>query len=616
MKLEKILDNLNSFEKNAFLKIIDSIVSNSPKSFKEIEKILSDKNRDLKNMDNLNIVKVFSLVENEFREYIQDEFNNPMSQLDILIDILIRDGNSILKLEVFAGLYQNELVAINKRIKEFQKIFDEGYSDLEPSRIRDFKVYKECLSVAYLNDKEANQDPKITSDEQSIILTLAKELEIPQEESKLINYLIIPIKKIETEQIINNLRNLGIIFFSRKTNVLYVPDEVTGILRKIRGKELSDKFFRRVLRQLREPQINLVCRKHNIDWKLPLEQKIKEIIGKGISFTGVLRNDIFKEDLKITERKKFLNELIDKGLSITPAIKGVTIEEKIANLIDYFENIEKDERVSITRDGYEKLILDLSEQLPNIGNTVKLEFNLKDEKVLNIEYLLDFNIKPRDFLEILKPEELETFAKTAGIKIRGDIVQNILDFYKDSENIFIENFELIGYRDLNTLKENGIQIKESDLGVKFEEITKNIFKKLGFNVDEKLRKSMNTSKDQIDIVLNLGNNEIIIIECKTVKESGYNKFSSVSRQLKAYIGLSEKKSLKVIKSLLISPEFSDEFIKDCGLDYDLNLSLITAYSLKKILDSFKSTKLKQLPYNLLMRDVLIQEDRVIRAIAK
>jgi predicted transcriptional regulator len=38
MKLEKILDTLNSFEKNAFLKIIDSIIANSPKNAIEIEK--------------------------------------------------------------------------------------------------------------------------------------------------------------------------------------------------------------------------------------------------------------------------------------------------------------------------------------------------------------------------------------------------------------------------------------------------------------------------------------------------------------------------------------------------------------------------------------------------
>ena len=31
------------------------------------------------------------------------------------------------------------------------------------------------------------------------------------------------------------------------------------------NKEIADKFFKRVLRLLKEPQINLIARKHNID---------------------------------------------------------------------------------------------------------------------------------------------------------------------------------------------------------------------------------------------------------------------------------------------------------------------------------------------------------------
>ena len=114
----------------------------------------------------------------------------------------------------------------------------------------------------------------------------------------------------------------------------------------------------------------------------------------------------------------------------------------------------------------------------------------------------------------------------------------------------------------------------------------------------------------------MGNAELILIECKTIKESGYNRFSSVSRQLKAYIELAKHNDYKVIKSLLVAPDFSDEFVKDCGLDYDLNLSLIRASSLSKILDGFRNSKHKQFPYNLLMRDVLIQEERILKAIDK
>ena len=147
-------------------------------------------------------------------------------------------------------------------------------------------------------------------------------------------------------------------------------------------------------------------------------------------------------------------------------------------------------------------------------------------------------------------------------------------------------------------------------------MTKTIFTKLGFNVDEALRKKLNTDKDKIDIVINLGNNDLILVECKTSKDSGYNKFSSVSRQLKAYSKLANINNFKVIKSLLVTPDFSADFIKDCGLEYELNLSLITASTLNNILTGFKKSKHKQFPHNLLMRDVLIQEDRILAAMEK
>ncbi|MCF8297929.1 MAG: hypothetical protein K9J13_10330, partial [Saprospiraceae bacterium] len=62
MKLEKILDNMNSLEKNSFIKIIDNIIANNPKNFKVIDKILYDTEKSsLKSLDNVVISKIFSL---------------------------------------------------------------------------------------------------------------------------------------------------------------------------------------------------------------------------------------------------------------------------------------------------------------------------------------------------------------------------------------------------------------------------------------------------------------------------------------------------------------------------------------------------------------------------
>jgi hypothetical protein len=120
----------------------------------------------------------------------------------------------------------------------------------------------------------------------------------------------------------------------------------------------------------------------------------------------------------------------------------------------------------------------------------------------------------------------------------------------------------------------------------------------------------------MDIILNLGNNEVIIVECKTVKESGYNKFSTVSRQIKSYVEQAKKNGFTVVKSLLVAPDFSDDFVNECDLEFEINLSLITASSLVNILEGFKTSKHKQFPYQLLLKDVLIKEERILKAISK
>lgn len=617
MKLERILDNLNSLEKNSFLKIIDNIKSSNPRNCKEIDKILSTGSNDLKNIDSINIAKVFDLVKTEFSETVRSEFVDTTSQLDIFIDILIRDGNNILKLDWFSRLYDKEITTINKKTAELKKELENEKSELDLNRKRDYSIYKSCVNTAYRNDENNNRDSKITDDELSILLTLTKELELSQEEIKLINYLIIPPKKASIDEVVTFLKNIGIIFFSKKNNTIYVADEIVRVLRKIREKEVADKFYRRVLKTLKETQINSICRKHNIDFKeLSFESKIKQIINEGISFTNILINELCKDGTSLTEKKKLINDLWENGLKSQAPLKGSTIEEKVDNIILYFEEVEKDEKVGISIDGYEKLLIELNENIQTFKKLVFSEFEMSEETIINCSNLLDFNIKPRDILDILPNEELKQFIETKKLKSRGDLVQNILDAYKDTENLVIENYVSVGFRDLATLKENNISIKESELGLKFEEITKTIFEKLGFNVDEKLKKQLNTAKDKIDIVLNLGKNDIIVVECKTVKENGYNKFSSVSRQIKSYVDLAKKNGFNVVKSLLVAPDFSDEFVNDCDLEFEINLSLITANSLVNILDGFKNSKHKEFPYQLLLKDVLINEERILKAINK
>jgi len=617
MKLEKILDNLGSLEKNSFIKIIDNIISKNPNKIKEIEKILSISDKGLKSADSQNIAEIFELITEEFSETIKSEFANTSSQLDILIDIITRDGNNIMKQDWFSRLYELELKKIKKKINELKTSIKDDKSELTEQRKRDYIIYQSCVETAFLNDLENNREPKITDDELSILITLADKLELSQEEKKLINYLVVPVKQLDIDTIINNLKNIGVIFYSKKHNTIYVADEVVRILRKFRGKEIANKYLRRILKVLKTPEVNLIAKKHNIDRKLSNDDKIQEILKDGITVTSILSSEVYKDGTNLSDKKKYVNEFWSKRLNISASLKGVTLEDKIANLILYFENREKDEKVGISIDGYEKMLIELNETLPKLNKQIKEAFELQDEFVLKSDFLLDYNIKPRDILDLISEKEINNFITARNLKTRGDKILNILDNYKDAENLYLENYENIGFRKYTELKENGITIKESEIGVKFEELTKTILTKLGLTVDEDLRKSLNTKKDKIDIIVNLGNNELIIIECKTIKESGYNKFSSVSRQLKAYNDLAKRNDYKVRKLLLIAPDFSDDFVEDCELDVELDLSLLTASSLINILEGFKkSTKYKVFPYKLLMRDVLINADRIIKAISK
>ncbi len=612
MKLSQVLDKLNSLEKNSFIKIIDNIITEMKVNRKKIDSILTESEGQLKNIDNENISKVFNLVEDSYINYLKEEFVNIDAQTEVGLDIILRDGNCIMHRDWFSKLYEQEINTLNKKVKEFEKYLKSEESD---TRLRDYKIYKECVQTAFYNDLIHNREPTITIDEKSILDTLAKKLGLSHEEVRLLNAQIIKLEKTDIDNIIKDLKEIGVMFYSKKNYEVYIPDEIIRIIRKIRGKEVADKYFRRVLKYIKDSQVNLIAKRHNIDKNLNNSQKIKSIINQGANFTEVISEDIFKENQSKTDRKKFIDDLIDK-LKIKTFVRGVTMEDKINIIIDHFDSIEKDTKVGIAIDGYEKLLIDLDKILPNLNDKVRYEFELQSAKVLNSKFLLDYNIKPSDILDLLNDEDLKLVCEKTNSKTRGDNVQNILDSYKDSENIFLENYVNIGKRDFIKLKDNGISIKESELGIKYEELTKLIFSRMGFNVDESLRRKINNTKNKIDIILNLVKEEVILIECKTSKDRDYNKFSSVSRQLKAYQELVLGKKYNIIKTLLVADNFSDDFINECEVDFELNLSLIKSSSLIEIYTSFKNSKHKKFPINLIKRDVLINEERIIKALMK
>lgn len=100
------------------------------------------------------------------------------------------------------------------------------------------------------------------------------------------------------------------------------------LLRNIREKEVAEKFYRRTLKLFREPIINQIAKNHNIDRKMSISEKIEKIINDGVSLTSILTIEIYKDGISLTEKKKFLAEVVEKGLGIQN-LKGNTLEDKI-----------------------------------------------------------------------------------------------------------------------------------------------------------------------------------------------------------------------------------------------------------------------------------------------
>jgi 3-isopropylmalate dehydratase small subunit len=114
--------------------------------------------------------------------------------------------------------------------------------------------------------------------------------------------------------------------------------------------------------------------------------------------------------------------------------------------------------------------------------------------------------------------------------------------------------------------------------------------------------------------LDLGNQEIIIIECKSSKKE-YSKFTSVIRQVKSYAQIYSRNGFKIKGIIIVSSCFTDDFIHECNTFYDLKVTLIEAQTLVNIYEEFKQSKLNVFPVTL-FRHGLLQEEVIVKALKK
>ena len=68
MKLINVLDHTNTIEKTSFYKVLNNLIEIV--DTEEIDEILNNNSRQVKEIDNENIAKVFTLLKNVYQKYI------------------------------------------------------------------------------------------------------------------------------------------------------------------------------------------------------------------------------------------------------------------------------------------------------------------------------------------------------------------------------------------------------------------------------------------------------------------------------------------------------------------------------------------------------------------
>lgn len=614
MKLANVLSAVNQIEKSKFINFLDRVCTEASEQDEKLAKRIRNIDGQIKDAPSSEVTQLFKLA----LPLLTKEMNRLIAlcgaQAALLVNILSRDGNCIIKLSWIEQLYAKEWKSINEHAKMVKEIIELGSAPGVFDENRRLGIYYRCFHEAFYNDEQLNREAKITDDERVILNVLAHQLDVTAEDKVAIEHLVNPIPKDGVQESLNQLREIGLLFISRKEQTVYVPDEIVAMLHRMQGKNIADKHLLRILRTLSDAELSNILKSHDKRFRgVERPEKIRSILKMGLDVAQILANDIHSEKANLNEKKERLKVLVEH-LQLAPDKLGSTVEERIGIIINELNNSAEKESNILSAAGYKSLLESIIKHNPKIVKLLREEFELEEIVNIDVELLRSLSITPLDILYTLSNDEVKSLRTAMGVTRRGDARYVIVEAFANATDKLIDNYEALAKRDLATLKQNNIEISEAEIGVKFEEVTKAILEELGFNVDEDLRRSINTAKDKADILISLSDDDVIIGEAKTCKNGDYAKYSATSRQIKSYVNRCEAAGKRVSQVLIIAPTFSTDFIESAELDTEVNISLLEAAGLKKILEAFKARRNPNFSAKLLTKGGLLKADLIAKRI--
>jgi hypothetical protein len=612
MKLSQVLTHTNQVERSKFVNCIDRLCQ-SHKDDIQLLKQLDKIDGQLKAASGNEITQLFGLIRDYYKQYLKEQIAIGGPQISLLVNILSRDGNCIASIPWIESLYSKEYDLINNLSQQLLNEINEN-EKYDYSRIHRLEIYRKCVSTAFNNDEKYNREAKITDDERSILNTISERLGLSREEVNAIDHTINPIPHLGIENALENLREHGLILVNRRRSEVMVADEIVGILHEIQGKYLNNKYVLRILRSFTDAELSNILKSHGHKIRgIERKDKITTIAHSGISIQSILENDIHSIDATLNQKKDRIKTLIDE-LSLDTRKIGTKLQERVEVLISALKESEDQEFNSLSVSGYKELLEALTTTTSNVEERLRKDFEIENKETLDPERLKALNITPTDILYLYTNDEIKQIRNDMGLPKRGNPRTQIIESFASANDRYIENYHYLACRDLQALCASGINIKEAELGIKFEEVTRSILEQLGLNVDEDLRKDINTTKDRTDIIISLENDDVIIGEAKSFKNGHYAKYSSTSRQVKSYVKRCEDNNHRVAQVLIIAPSFSEDFIDAADMDTEINISLLEAEGLQKIYTAFKQRKNPNFTAKLLTKGGLLKADLISKSI--
>jgi hypothetical protein len=614
MKLNQVLSIVNQVEKSKFITSLDKLCLVAAKSDKKLAKTIENIDGQIKNASGSEITQLYFAVRDFFKLSVKEQILMNSAQINLLVNILSRDGNCVARISWIESLYTKEWKALQTLAKELEAEINNGDMESITDRAKALSVYHACMQEAYNNDKRINRESKITDDERGILNVLSSQLGLTTDECAALEHLVDSIPKDGVLEALNILRDMGVVFISRKRQEVFVPDEIVELLNDIQGKDLADKYKLRLLRTFSDAELSNVLKAHGRKMRgIERTEKIQMIIHSGLNAQELLSCDMHNIDDNQNQRKERLKQLIS-DLEIDTDKLGTTLDERIQVIISSLSNTAEKEFDSLSASGFKELLKTLEEHFPTIIKVIKYQFELEDNDVVDIEKLRALSITQYDILYLLSNDEIKTVRDSMRLSKRGNPRLAILECFANATDKLIDNYDALARRDINALREVGSDISEADIGVKFEEVTKAILELLDLHIDEDVRKEINTAKDKADIIISLSDNDIIIGEAKTCKSGDFAKYSTTSRQVKAYVTRAENIGKRVAQVLIIAPSFSDDFIESAEMDTEVNISLLEAKGLKLIYDTFKSKRHPKFSAKLLTKGGLLKAQLIAKNI--